>query len=827
MDKLTSDLRALVDDGSLTLMEALSMLNASPAVENETIKTSTSISPDTSRGSLKVGDGSVSVLPPSYESVVVEDAMQDEEDIKNNPTTVIDVLYGHELPQYLETLKSVLTSNNSSLLEIENVLQSAIQQSFSAVNDHRRKKLSQISTRDGQEASKFAMAIVDLTRFDPAQYENSKTNSLIVEIVKMLVEWHRQGWIERFLMNCLGKTIVDFDLNFTFHHAHSSSKQSEVVKKLKVCLRYNEKHSSKKRRQSFSGKNTQKIPKHVESTISDLEKTVIHDLQQRIALLILKQWKELNDHQNINNKKILYATAATSPSNNENTKINKDTPVRIRRRTFLANANQYNVADGSFESDASGGSDNKNGSNRKSSRRNTLSIAPSRMKVQKDKNLSWYALRPPDSTNVVFKTIGPKGANATLKAGASIFSVPKIQTNEDIWTLECNVLANQQIIWEFHAYPASNIDFSLNFSINVDSKVEIFPSTQASNAPNAGSLQQVEGGTYSFQFSSRNIIGYTDIWCVVRCPKAEREDQELRRKYVRASRPVVVSHAFADGKYLASISPSMRASFSSDSSSQVRLWKRFIGDERITGESPVYIEANGKFLSTSPLQNNKLFFASVKADEASLFYIRGIHPSEELAMNHQFELATIKKDGEYVVCTTLEKVAGESEICLTLVSEARRDGQERKFETARRVTFIASPLTSSRYHGSNDSQDPVFVERRLSNLNSDISGNEWLERAMNLGILDTVSTSAEDEILWVRSMKNLASLKPAVSHRENVEEKKPDKHDDTNAKIGNVIKYIVGMEGGEKVNSLSQRKERLNHILLSIDSISERILYFS
>ena len=76
-------------------------------------------------------------------------------------------------------------------------------------------------------------------------------------------------------------------------------------------------------------------------------------------------------------------------------------------------------------------------------------------------------------------------------------------------------------------------------------------------------------------------------------------------------------------------------------------------------------------------------------------------------------------------------------------------------------------------------------------------------------------------------MKNLASLKPAVSHRENVEEKKPDKHDDTNAKIGNVIKYIVGMEGGEKVNSLSQRKERLNHILLSVDSISERIWIFS
>ena len=125
------------------------MLNTSPAVENETIKTATVTSPDdTSRGSLKVDDGSVSVLPPSYESVVVEDAMQDEEDIKNNPTTVIDVLYGHELPQYLETLKSVLTSNNSALGNRER-LQNAIQQSFQ-LSSHRRKKSSQISTRDGR-----------------------------------------------------------------------------------------------------------------------------------------------------------------------------------------------------------------------------------------------------------------------------------------------------------------------------------------------------------------------------------------------------------------------------------------------------------------------------------------------------------------------------------------------------------------------------------------------------------------------------------------------------------------------------------------------------
>ena len=40
-----------------------------------------------------------------------------------------------------------------------------------------------------------------------------------------------------------------------------------------------------------------------------------------------------------------------------------------------------------------------------------------------------------------------------------MFSVPKLEAKKEYWTLECNVLANQQIIWEFHAYPASNLDF--------------------------------------------------------------------------------------------------------------------------------------------------------------------------------------------------------------------------------------------------------------------------------------------------------------------------------------------------------------------------------
>ena len=58
-------------------------------------------------------------------------------------------------------------------------------------------------------------------------------------------------------------------------------------------------------------------------------------------------------------------------------------------------------------------------------------------------------------------------------------------------------------------------------------------------------------------------------------------------------------------------------------------------------------------------------------------------------------------------------------------------------------------------------------------------------------------------------MKSLDSLKPAVSYRKYTDEKKPDKHDDTNAKIGYIIKFIVGTETGENVNALSQCKERL------------------
>jgi hypothetical protein len=517
----------------------------------------------------------------------------------------------------------------------------------------------------------------------------------------------------------------------------------------------------------------------------------------------------------------------------------RNKPHRERRRTFLgiATHEQRNYSIPKDGKDLHDDAEGTPPSTISRVRRSTISVAPSRMKKDAEKNLSWYALRPPDSTNVVFKSLGPKGANATLKASAAIFSVPSLQTKKDQWTLECNVLANQQIIWEFHAYPAANIDFSLNFRINVDSNVVIFPSTQASNAPNAGSLQQVEGGTYSFQFSSRNIIGYTDIWCVVRCPKAEREDQEQRRKYVRASRPIVISHAFADSKYLASSTPSTRAYFSSDSSSQVRMWKRFIGDERVTGESPVYIEANGKFLSISQVQANKLFFSSVKAEDATLFYIRGIHPSEELAMNKQFELAVVKSDGEYIVCTSLEKNARENELCLTLVREARQDSQEKKFENVRRVTFVASPLTSSRYHGSSDAKDPVFRERRLTNLGNDISGKLWLERAISLGILDTLSSSAEDEIAWIQQLERMKSLQTSPKNDHSNKIKNDTKNgfdtvDETSDKQmeNDILEYIFGkgaIKGGE--NGLNEdgqtieeegRKERLNHVLLSIDLIA-------
>ena len=894
MEMLTEDLKALVLDGSLSLNQALSLLNLPPVnsvleddnINNITNNQKLNVDKLTNDSTVAVpipynntddDDNNKSAKPlppPSYESVVVDDAMQDEEDIRNNPTTVIDVLYGHELPQYLETLKSVLTSNNASLGEIENALQSSTQQSFSAVNDHARKKhletetSSSLSMTDVQDASKFAMAIVELTRFDSKQYEDTQNTSTIVEIINMLIVWNRNGWIETFLMNCLGKIIVDFDLNFTFNRTEKNMKQPLILQKLKSCLKYHESNSNKRlRRQSLTATTNKKMPKNIKDTLVDLEKVVVHDLRQRIALLILKQWKTLNDQQNVNNKKILFASpklidaynninnhdmedATTSNNynnNNNNNRIYKKFN-RTRRRTFIENltaANSTQTTDYSKNVESGNNYDKiKKSPPSPHVRRKTISVAPSRMRVQKEKNVSWYALRPPDSTNVVFKTLGPKGANAALKAGASMFSVPKLETKKEYWTLECNVLANQQIIWEFHAYPASNLDFSLNFSVNVDSNVVIFPSTQASNAPNAGSLQQGEGGTYSFRFSSRNVLGYTDLWCVVRCPKAEREDQEQRRKYVRASRPIVISHAFADNKYLASNTPSTRACFASDPSSEVRMWKRFIGDERITGESPVYIEAKGKFLSISQLQVNKLFFSSVKAEDATLFYIRGIHPSEELTMNKQFELAVVKSDGEYVICTSLEKYAGENELCLTLVREARRDSQEKKFENIRRVTFIASPSTSSRYHGSSDANDPVYRERRLTNLGNDISGKVWLERAVTLGILDTVSSSsAREEALWFQEMERISSLQSHAKNQKHgnqidTERKNMDNsnnfedaiQEETNEEKmrKTILEYISlnqdidGDEIDEHKNKLikEQRKERLYHILLSIDLIA-------
>ena len=128
-------------------------------------------------------------------------------------------------------------------------------------------------------------------------------------------------------------------------------------------------------------------------------------------------------------------------------------------------------------------------------------------------------------------------------------------------------------------------------------------------------------------------------------------------------------------------------------------------------------------------------------------------------MNKQFELAVVKSDGEYVICTSLEKYAGENELCLTLVREARRDSQEKKFKNIRRVTFIASPSTSSRYHGSSDANDPVYRERRLTNLGNDIGGKVWLERAVTLGILDTVSSSSEKKHYGSKKWKEFLHYK--------------------------------------------------------------------
>jgi hypothetical protein len=828
--------------------------------------------------------------PPSYEAALIDEALEDIQQIRNNPTTVIDIMYGKELPQYLNTLKTTLTNSDPSLEQIETALNTSIQECFTAVNDHAR-IVDSGGSREISEATSFAVELAQLTEL--GRQEGSFTpNTPTALIVNMLEMWTGSNWISGFAENACIKLLLSYQKENLSNTSLNAPKPPPLVTLLINHLKAHGRKDSKRRNSAVEGKPPLKLQKVLEK----MEVLLVHDFQERIALIMLSQWRALNEANTIlfnspaglsSNRVTVSKTRTTS--SNDNAECDDGA---VRKPEELGKGMDGRCASKNVGGSTSGaggdalpetrgwgpGSAPSGRRSRKSllglfgegarvdryndHRKRSVSYtnrslsqppkasAPSRVRPENEKGGSWYALRPPDSTNVLFKTLGPKGANAALAAGAQLFAVqaPTPQ-HKSTWQLECNVLGGQQIIWEYHAFPPTSVQFALSFSQSKTSTFEVFPPTMSANAPNAGSLQRAEGGTYTFTWSSRVNFGLADIWCAVRCPGLD--DQVQRRQFVRASRPVVISHAFSRSLYLNAIGTSNRAGFSKEAS-EIRLWKRFLGNEIITGESPVMVESDGKFLSVANAP--KLLFSSSRSEDAALFYVRGLHPEEQLEMGMRFELGTVTKDASYVMCTTVEKNGNDAGCFLTLVKETKQGGENRPFEKAPKMYFYATPPAEAQ-HGARKVEGPAreggarIGENGVLNATNDsswylssdsslvepMSGREWLERAEIFGVLDTSVSSLngtdQREKEWTEKVLQAETLMDAAYFTDVVCDWK---RLSMTAKINQIVAYIAGTDssggGGSSTRgppgvsddlALPQlQRERICHVLMNFSILT-------
>ena len=791
--RLTKDLRRLVEEGAITIAQATSLLETSPVLAGVTDPSPPlymATLPTPQSGS-EVG-GSPSTLmatimnlppPPTYEASVVDEAFDEIQTIRDNPTTAVDILYGKDLPLYLKTLKKCLNAKN--LEAIESSLKESIQQCFTAVNDHAR-VVESSDGRQVKDATDFAIELVELTKPITLAGDIINPVSMVGRILGVLDAWQASGWLSDICYNGAKILLVRHDQveketkHSTLPFPPASFLKPTPPPLVLLLSTYVKTQQSTRIRGSSTSKlergkrSSMPPPKPIMDIIDKMSRLLVDEYQKQIAVMLLSQWRALNE-----NKTILFSSPAPSvrplhsSSSVSSTRLDKtgedDTEVApvdgpsqdetvTEDRTFRGMPHRQSLLSTPVLKRLLGreGAGEIGNTKARSLHKKSQSVpsmlpetAPSRIRVHKaeaNKGGAWYALRPPDSTNVLFKTLGPKGANAAIQAGASLFAVNVPDPlHKSIWNLECNVLSGQQVFWEFHAFPPTQVDFELSFSPNADEKREIFPPTVASMAPTEGSLQRAEGGTYTFTWSSRAAFGVTDVWCVVRCPA--KGDQEARRHYVRASRPIQIGHPFAPLVTLAGIQGQAvqnRAGFSANAT-KVRMFKKFLGNEMITGESPVLLEFQGKFLSVAAAP--KLQFLATRVDDAAEFYVRGIHPQQELEMGMQFELATTTKEGNtFRVCSVIES----GELYLHLVPSPLADDEGRPFEQAHPCTFYASAPIDGQHIAKSVpalAAEKTSRRRRVSlgvDLTMPVGAWSWQRTAGALGILPQDRPVSED-----------------------------------------------------------------------------------
>jgi len=694
--QLTDDLLALVAAGELTRNEANAMLQPEqqllstptiipPSPSSQTTSNSSNLPPKPPR---RPSTTLPSNLNPNNKTSNQNEQKQErkEPDITTStgdydPSVVVEMLREEDLSGHLRTICNIIADVNATTNDIDVAVRRATVQCFAAVNEHARvtdqsikqnQKNGRIEKRQSMTHSvdaltDFGLALSQMSA--PVQLPTSIPDTQhakdILQAHHLIDSWQKCNFMDDFQTVTSHRMLERSNASITkYLHAilNAPSPKKSLKHKRRSFMGMGARLSSSKNEGS-SGSNSDdsKALLSPQQAANNMSSILVPGLKKELAGMLLRQWDlghatmelEGNDVASSipswDDRNLLTSPGGVGSGNNgvgggSNNGINggggsngNDHHHRISSEG--SNNSSMNAVGGGGTS--SNGFVESGGGIGSMSRRKANVIDGDQVTAQ-------YSLVPPDGTNVVAHIIKPGHA----------------------WEIRIEVQPEQSIVWEFRASPADKTLFSLRFNGDL-----MFPEAMlASQAPNAGSIRRVEGGTYYLLFrnsGTKKTDKSIDIWCSVRSPGDK--DMMERREYVRSGRYVCMRDAFAsisnsnnasgmlsasngsnahsNTKKNAAFEPRMfqigrvksnrnniyNAAMTCENHQGVRLWKRYLGQDRITGNTPVYIELDGLFLAV--VSKTRLVYTA-RCDQATPFYVRWLHSQEELRMGAICELST-------------------------------------------------------------------------------------------------------------------------------------------------------------------------------------------
>ena len=714
---LTSDLESLVVAGELTRSQAEELM-----VESNGLNLLPPAPPKLPSATLPLNTTSTSAVTSApYE-----------------PSVVVEMLRGENLSQHLRTICNIIADMSATTSDIDVAVRRATVQCFAAVNEHARvtesSRTNKTSTTiDGttkeddkkgerrnkkvEEAKQAAAAgkqesVDALTDFGVALSQMSAPVVLpaassqphlqdILQAHHLVDSWQRCGFIDDF------QTI-------TAHQLLESNNDGLKQYLHSVLNAPSPKKTFKTKRRSFMGMGGRISDGDKSSALPSPQQAatrmcplLIVGLKRELAGMLLRQWDlghatmelEGNDVASSvpswDDRQLLVSPGRGGPdvltpgSHHRSMGSSGGGGIGIGMGGDMSGSGSVSDVGIGVGKSGTGGFAEPGGSNSLSRRRASVTDG--------NKVTASYSLVPPDGTNVVAHVLKPNHS----------------------WEIRVEVSAEQSIVWEFRANPADKTLFSLRFNGDL-----MFPEAMlASQAPNAGSIRRVESGTYYLLFrnsGTKKTDKSIDIWCSVRSPG--ENDMMERREYVRSGRYVCMRDAFNTvdtiqntqqshnnstpsslsqqrmlqiGRVKSNRTNGYQAAMTCETHQGVRLWKRYLGHDHITGNTPVYLEFDGLFLAV--VSKERLVYTA-RCDQATPFYVRWLHSQEELRLGAICELSTSWNMEMHILCRTAT-VSGTKAHSngalphwnLVLVAESI-DANDRPFSGDSRKIFFAATL---------------------------------------------------------------------------------------------------------------------------------------